>query len=213
MNTPNEGQSWLTVPSDAAFHPPTALPGLSQVVRAIANSPEWFIALEYLEEADQVSGGSMHFTCCFVINSCTCFMDSFGKFFFRTFWIVLGTMLFFLGRRESNAKYFNLYIYFHRLLSNCSHLLYSCLPPYSRAIAQSNPDSGAFAVRVGTGSTASGSWPTVALGRCSLQRFGQSQQHLAAGACDPDMCVAMKGSPATQLGWQRYWSWYYEVAT
>lgn len=135
------------------------------------------------------------------------------SFFLRTFWIVLGTMLFFLGRRESNAKYFNLYIYFHRLLSNCSHLLYSCLPPYSRAIAQSNPDSGAFAVRVGTGSTASGSWPTVALGRCSLQRFGQSQQHLAAGACDPDMCVAMKGSPATQLGWQRYWSWYYEVAT
>lgn len=64
-----------------AFHPPTALPGLSQVVRAIANSPEWFIALFHLEEADQVSGGSMHVTCCFVINSCTFFMDSFGKFF------------------------------------------------------------------------------------------------------------------------------------
>ena len=45
------------------------------------------------------------------------------SFFFRTFWIVLGTMLFFLGRRESNAKYFNLYIY---TFTDCCQIAVIC---------------------------------------------------------------------------------------
>ena len=116
---------------------------------------------------------------------------------FGLFWALCCFLYFFLGdakAMQSISAYLLITMQLHRL-SSCSHLLCSCLPP--RATAQSIPILVGLLLRENW--TASGSWPTVAPGRCSLQRFGQSQQHLAAGVCDPDMCVAMKGSPATQL--------------
>ena len=140
MNTSNENQSWLTVPLWFSLSP-TALPGLSHLVRAIANSPEWFIALEYLEEADQVPGVSMHFTCILdLLVWWICLGSCFG-----TLWIVLGTLLpfvFFSWGTLKQCEVFQLIYWSPCSFTDCCQVAVICFVRvclHSRATAQSIP--------------------------------------------------------------------------